>query len=183
MLSGLDDAAALTLDVLPADAAMDLFRVIAGPERVSAGSNVLAQIVDLCGHLPLAVRIVAARLKSRPALDIEDMAHELLHEHSLLRHLQDDDRSLAAVLALSYQSLPGPEQRMFADLGLIPGPDFDACAAACLTGTEIGAATELLDSLRQPQPANPEHGRALPFPRTRARLCWNADPDAGDSSG
>jgi tetratricopeptide (TPR) repeat protein/transcriptional regulator with XRE-family HTH domain len=147
MLTGLDDATTVALDVLPEAAAVDLFRAIAGPENAPAAGDALAGIVALCGHLPLALRIVAARLKSRPALTLADLTRELRHEHGRLRYLQDEDRNLTAAMSLSYQSLPSPEKRVFAQLGLIPGPDFDAYTAACLTETEIGATTDLLDSL------------------------------------
>jgi predicted HTH transcriptional regulator/tetratricopeptide (TPR) repeat protein len=147
LLSGLDDATTVALNVLPEAAAVDLFRAIAGPENAPAASDAVAQIVALCGYLPLALRIVAARLKSRPALTVADLTRELRHEHGRLRYLQDEDRNLTAAMSLSYQSLPGAEKSMFAQLGLIPGPDFDAYTAACLTETEISATTDLLDSL------------------------------------
>lgn len=146
-LRGLDDARARALNVLPEADANTLFRTVAGPERVSADAPALAEIITLCGHLPLAIRIIAARLAHRQALRVEDLARQLRHERGRLAHLQDEDRNISAVFGLSYRHLPDPEQHLFRYLALIPGPDFDAHAAANLTDTELDAAGRLLESL------------------------------------
>jgi tetratricopeptide (TPR) repeat protein len=146
-LFGLDDAYSIALDVLPEKDARTLFRAIAGPDRVSVDDPALAEVIDLCGRLPLAICVTAARLARRKALHIEDLAGQLRHEYSRLRHLQDEDRGPAAALAMSYERLGDDEQGMFRRLSLIPGPDFDAYAAANLTGTELEVTEQLLDSL------------------------------------
>jgi tetratricopeptide (TPR) repeat protein/DNA-binding XRE family transcriptional regulator len=147
LLPGLDDAQAIAVDVLPEPDAIALFRAIAGSGRIPANDAALTELVGLCGRLPLAVRMIAARLAYRDALRIEDLVEQLRHERGRLANLQDDHRSLTAVLAVSYDHLGDAEQRMFRLLGLIPGPDFDACAAANLAETDLGEATMLLDSL------------------------------------
>ena len=144
---GLDDAYTVGLDVLSRSEAIELFRRIAGPDRVAADDPALAAIVALCGHLPLAVRIIAARLAHRRALRVEDLVEQLRKEHNRLEYVQDEDRNMTAVFAMSYSNLPGREQDMFRHLGLIPGPDFDAFAAANLTGTDLHETKRLLDSL------------------------------------
>lgn len=146
-LRGLDDARALTLDVLPPEAAVALFRLVAGPQRVAADDPALTDIIKMCGQLPLAIRIAAARLAYRSALSPADLVSQLRHEHSRLRPLQDEDRNVAAVFALSYRNLPAAEQHLFRYLGLIPGPDFDIYAAASVAGIPADEADELLDSL------------------------------------
>ncbi|HEX5118199.1 MAG TPA: BTAD domain-containing putative transcriptional regulator [Pseudonocardiaceae bacterium] len=63
-LVGLDDAVHLSLPVLdPVDAAR-LFRDLAGDRAASADRPVVDRIVTLCGQLPLAIRITAARLRA-----------------------------------------------------------------------------------------------------------------------
>lgn len=146
-LRGLDDARALALEVLPEADAITLFRTVAGPDRVSADDPALAEIIALCGHLPLAVRIIAARMAYRKALRVEDLARQLRHERGRLAHLQDEDRNMTAVFALSYWHLPDLEQHLFRYLGLIPGPDFDAYAVANLIDAELDIAGRLLESL------------------------------------
>ena len=61
--------------------------------------------------------------------------------------LSDGDRDLSAVFGLSYQYLTTSQQSLFRRLGLIPGPDIDACAAASLSGADPDTASQLLESL------------------------------------
>jgi DNA-binding SARP family transcriptional activator len=146
-LTGLDDAHTLALDVLPHDEAVALLRRIAGQDRIPAQHPGADEAVALCGHIPLAVRIVAARLRHRRALGIEDVVQQLRCEHDRLALLQDEDRSLTAVFESSYRALPPGEQELFHRLGDVPGPDFDAYAAASLIDTDLRAAERLLESL------------------------------------
>ena len=146
-LSGLDDAYSLALDVLPEADAVTLFRAIAGPERVPVHDSGLAAIITLCGHVPLAIRIAAARLRHRPALTAQNLAQELREESTRLSALQDSERSVSAALDLSYQHLPSAAQHTFRYLGRIPGPDFDAYAVANLTDTDYDEARRSLETL------------------------------------
>jgi len=146
-LNGLDDARIIPLDTPPETEAITLFRTVAGHERVRADDPALGEIIGLCGCLPLAVRIIAARMSRRRALLIDDVLEELRDEHGRLADLQDEDRSITAVFGTSYRRLPEPERLMFQRLGLIPGPVFDAYAAAALTGTDLSTARRHLESL------------------------------------
>jgi DNA-binding SARP family transcriptional activator/tetratricopeptide (TPR) repeat protein len=146
-LNGLEDANMLPLDVMSEDDAAVLLRRVAGPGRVPAGHPSLAQLVELCGYMPLAVRMAGARLRHHRSLRIEDLVNELRDEHSRLEHLQDPDRTLATVFESSYASLAPAEQRMFRLLGLIPGSDLDVYAAAAVAGTDYRPAERLVESL------------------------------------
>jgi tetratricopeptide (TPR) repeat protein/transcriptional regulator with XRE-family HTH domain len=142
-LRGLDDAAPLSLGTLPDDKAIDLLCTAAGPPRLSADDPDLSRIVQLCGGLPLAIRITAAFMRDRPLLTAGDVLELLSDERERLA-LQSEDVSVRAAFDLSYWRLPEAEQRMFRRLGLIPGLDFDAHAATSLVG---GDARRLLESL------------------------------------
>ena len=146
-LTGLDDTHCVTLGVLAEPEAITLFHVIAGAGRVSADDPAVARVVTLCGRLPLAIRIAAARLRHQSSLTLDRLAAELDQEHQRLSRLTDDDRSLAVAFDLSYRRLPSRQQAMFLMLGLVPGPDVDAYGAAALTGTDLEAAAGTLDSL------------------------------------
>ena len=146
-LSGLEDVNTLTLGLLSEDEAITLLHKVAGPGRVYEGDPAAAELVALCGRLPLAVRITAARLRHHRSLGIDDVVAQLRDEHSRLDYLQDEERNLTAVLDLSYQELLEPEQRLFRLLGLVPGTDFDAYAAAGLAGVDHRTAERLLESL------------------------------------
>jgi tetratricopeptide (TPR) repeat protein/transcriptional regulator with XRE-family HTH domain len=143
-LRGLDDAEPLMLGTLPDDEAAALFRRTAGPERIAPDDPGLGRLVRLCGGLPLAVRITAAWLRHRPSLAVSDVLELLSDERERLARLRSEDLSVRAAFELSYGRLPDAEQRTFRRLGLIPGLDFDAHAAASLVG---GDAWRLLESL------------------------------------
>jgi DNA-binding SARP family transcriptional activator len=146
-LKGLDDAYVLALDVLPQADALELLRAVAGPERAAAEDPLLAEIVELCGRLPLALRIAGALLRHRPAWSPEHLAGLLRGQRHRIRMLSDGERDLGAVLDLSYRSLTPAQQSLFRSLGLLPGPDLDAYAAAALTGTDPADAAFLLEAL------------------------------------
>jgi len=147
-LTALDDADALALGALPPEKAARLFRVVAGPGRATADDPDVAEIAELCGHLPLAIRITAARLARRAELRLADLLRELRSEHRRLSQLADEERGVAAAFELSYRNLPVPAQRMFGYLGLIPGPDFDVLAVASLAGdADLAAVQRTVDVL------------------------------------
>ncbi|MEY9845610.1 DNA-binding SARP family transcriptional activator/tetratricopeptide (TPR) repeat protein [Streptacidiphilus sp. BW17] len=157
-LSGLDDAHLITLGTLTTAEAVVLLRRIAGEDRIPADAGpeaaeaadsqeAAAELVALCGHLPLAVRIAAARLRHERSLTVADLTRQLRDEQARFDHLADEDRSTAAVFELSYAALPEPEQRLFRRLGLIPGTEIDAVAAARLIAEDRRTAARLLASL------------------------------------
>ncbi|MGK4579902.1 BTAD domain-containing putative transcriptional regulator [Kitasatospora sp. HPMI-4] len=95
----------LTLDPLDAAEGRELLARLAGPERVAAEPRAAARIVHRCGRLPLALRVIGARLASRPAWSLELMADRLRFGHSRLDQLELDDLSVRGSLALTYESL------------------------------------------------------------------------------
>jgi tetratricopeptide (TPR) repeat protein len=146
-LVALDDARSLSLDVLsPADAAA-LFTRIAGADRIGGQPEEVDRVVSICGWLPLAVRIAAGRLRGRPSWRVRDLADQLIDHRAAVDRLDDGERSVLAALAVSVDDLPTDRRRMFRRLGLHPGPDIDAGAAAALDGVDLGRAETLLEDL------------------------------------
>ena len=143
----LDDALFLPLDVLPPFDALALFRQVAGPDRVAPNTPTLERIVELCGRLPLALRIAAAILRHRRALTLEQLAQRLEAAPSSLETFFDGDRNLATIFDLSYRSLRNHQQFAFRTLGLIPGTDIDVYAAAALLGRDLSETEQLLQDL------------------------------------
>ncbi|MBR7836814.1 tetratricopeptide repeat protein [Actinospica durhamensis] len=146
-LTGLDDAHSLAVDVLSETEAITLLRAVAGPGRLPDDDPALAELVGLCGNLPLAVRIIAAQLRHHRALSVADLVRRLREEPGGLDRFRDEDRDLAAVFDLSYTALPAAAQCMFRFLGQVPGSDFDGHTAAALAGVEPRTAERLLESL------------------------------------
>lgn len=141
-LVDLDAAHTVSLGVLSEVDSLGLLTSIAGPQ---ADLHAARAIVRLCGHLPLAVRIVGARWRTRPAWSPQDLVRRLT-EHRL-GELKAGARSVAGAFALSYQQLTADQQRLFRRLGLHTGEDWDVHLAAAVAGTTRAEAERLLDEL------------------------------------
>jgi DNA-binding SARP family transcriptional activator/tetratricopeptide (TPR) repeat protein len=146
-LKGLDESFPLPLGVLPPSDALALLRAMIGETCVGAGELVLAQIAELCGRLPLALRIAAALVRHRPGWSVGQLAGLLRDQRTRVGVLADGDRVLGAVFDLSYRTLPEAHRLLFRRLGLVPGPEVDAYAAAALADSDAGAAAGLMEDL------------------------------------
>jgi DNA-binding SARP family transcriptional activator/tetratricopeptide (TPR) repeat protein len=147
-LAGLDHVRALSLDVLPVPDAVRLFTHTVGAERLHGQPHeLLVELVALCGRLPLAIRIAAARMRSRRTWQLTDLLDRLRDRQNRLSELEVGQRSVTAALDLSYQDLSGAEQRTYRVLGLHPGADIDAYAAAALLHCTFKQAQRTLDGL------------------------------------
>ena len=146
-LPGLDDTHFLALDVLTGDEAISLLQKVVGPARIRSDDRAVPELIALCGHIPLAIRIVAARLRHHRSLSPADLVAELRAEAGRVSRLSDGERDLASVFSSSFRDLPSAERDVFRRLGLIPGPDFDVYCAANLIGENYRSAERLLESL------------------------------------
>jgi len=124
-----------------------LIEEVLGTTRVAAESEATAELVHLCGRLPLALRIVAARLRNRPRWTVEYMVDRLRDETRRLEELSAGERSVAASLRLSYQIMDEEHRIALRILGLHPGADIDVYAAAALLGTDRHDAENVLERL------------------------------------
>jgi DNA-binding SARP family transcriptional activator len=141
-----DGAAAMSLDVLSADDATALVTGVVG-QRAAAEPEAVAALVETCGRLPLALRIAAARLVSRPKWTVADLVERLREHRRTLPELTAGDRNVVASFLLSYDQLTVAQQRMFTLLGGLPGPDADAHGAAALADVSFHDARDLLEDL------------------------------------
>ncbi|GAB2965763.1 tetratricopeptide repeat protein [Amycolatopsis acidiphila] len=146
-LADLDGAQSLPLDVLRPAEALALLGRIAGADRVEAEPRQSARVVDLCGRLPIALTLAARRLRARPLWMVGTLADRLAADTRRLDELAGRNRAVRASFELSYRGLePGP-RRMFRLLGLHPGDDSTAWAAAALAGSSPDEAEVWLEHL------------------------------------
>ena len=146
-LTDLESAHTVSVDALPDDDAVALFARVLGDDRALVAAESAREVVRLCGYLPLAIRIVAARLRSRPTWTIDRLVDRLQAGQQRLTELAVGDRSVAAAFELSYRHLTAGRQLLFRLLGLHPGTEFDTYAAAALAGVEPDTAEQLLEDL------------------------------------
>lgn len=152
-LSGLvarDGADRATLALLSDDDAVDLLRTVISGHRPSDESQDLAELANLCARLPLALRIAAERAISRPWTSMRALIDDLRDESGLWDALtaeNGDSDAVRTVFAWSYRALPPEAGKLFRFLGLHPGPDFCAAAAATIADLSVAQTRRLLDSL------------------------------------
>ncbi|MFD4561034.1 tetratricopeptide repeat protein [Streptomyces sp. NPDC058469] len=145
-LPGLPGVRPVSLDVLPAEDAGALFAQRLGRGRDTDPADV-AEIVRICGHLPLAIEIAASRLLARPSWATSDLLRQLGGFGGHLAQLRDADRTLTHVFAVSYDALNAEQQLVFRRIGLHVGVDFRPPAIAALTGFSLETAERVLEEL------------------------------------
>jgi DNA-binding SARP family transcriptional activator/Tfp pilus assembly protein PilF len=183
-LAGVDHTHAVSLDTLPTDDAVTLFLETAGTGRVpDQPPALLTELVELCGRLPLAIRIAAARLRTRPTWKLSQLVALLRDEQHRLSELAAGERSVTAALDLSYQQLNPEQQRTYRLLGLHPGADIDGYATAALLDVAQPHASRMLDQLHDVHLLlEPAAGRYRFHDLTRAHAARTAARDQDEPS-
>jgi DNA-binding SARP family transcriptional activator len=145
-LIGLAGARLLELGLLPPADAVSLLGRVAGRGRLT-GDPAAGEIVRLCDHLPLAVRIAGSRLAARPGWSLARLAAALHDEDRRLDNLAADDVAIRASLEVSYRGLAPAHRRAFRLLALLDAHDFPAWAADAALATPPKVAEAYLESL------------------------------------
>ncbi|MEN3309015.1 MAG: hypothetical protein V7603_5217 [Micromonosporaceae bacterium] len=148
-LAAREGARRLRLDVLTEAEAGDLL-VSVLDDRARTEPAALAELAQACARLPLALRVAAANLAHQPEQQTIAGYVAELRAGNRLSALESDDDEQAAVRGafdLSYATLAPEERVLFRRLGLAPGPDVTAEAAAALVGGLRADAARLLDRL------------------------------------
>jgi DNA-binding SARP family transcriptional activator/tetratricopeptide (TPR) repeat protein len=148
-LAAADRARLLTLDVLSYDGAVGMLTARIGKSRADADPAAVGEIAALCGRLPLALAVAAARAEGRPGFPLAAVAAELQDGVWRLDALDagDPGSNVRAVFSWSYRQLSAEAARMFRLLGLHPGPDISVPAAASLAAVDEPGARRLLAEL------------------------------------
>lgn len=141
-LSGLTarhGARQLVLDALSERDARELLARYLGPERMAAEPGAIADLLEMCAGLPLAVRIVAARAEHNPTFPLAVLADELRDMTTLLDGLDAGDQraNLRTVLSWSVRTLSPQAASVFGLLGIAPGPESSLPAVASLIGQPV----------------------------------------------
>lgn len=130
-----DGAVPTAMDVLEEDEAQALLSRLLDGDRLRAEPEAAQQLAELCGYLPLALRIAAANLAASPRSTIDEYVQRLRVDR--LGKLRAGSDGVRAAFELSYIHLPADTRRLFRMLGLVPGPDFTAAAAARMCGGDL----------------------------------------------
>ncbi|MFD7610775.1 BTAD domain-containing putative transcriptional regulator [Streptomyces sp. NPDC059828] len=136
------------LSTLDQEDAHRLLVAALGAERVKPEEAAARRLAALCGYFPLALRIIAARLLTRPALGLADAAGWLADDPLARLSLADDPRlSVTRVLDAALDRLTPRLADAFVRAGSLPSAAFPAQDGVTALGTGAAEAEELLERL------------------------------------
>jgi tetratricopeptide (TPR) repeat protein len=144
-LAGLDLVTHLSVDVFTADEAAEFLTRAVAHIPVGADPRAVARIARRCGHLPLALGLVAGHIRSASGWTLTDHADRLDERHRDKRL----DTGVQVAVDLSYEHVSAAHQRLLRLVTLHPAQDFDAYAAAALTGGDLLTAGAHLSDLHR----------------------------------
>ncbi|MBC9713275.1 tetratricopeptide repeat protein [Streptomyces sp. TRM66268-LWL] len=141
-LLGLDEVPPVSLDVLTPEESAELLTRASGdgggPEgRLGRDPESTAEVLRLCGQLPLALRLAAARLRHRPGWTVG----------ILVERMAEGANEFDTAFAMSVRQLDHATGRFFRLLGLLPGETFDPYVAGALADLPPRTAREMLEDL------------------------------------
>lgn len=152
-LSTLAGATLCQLDTFTVDEGVELVTAAVG-QRVREEPDAARELVEQCGRLPLAIRIVAARLAARPFWPISQVSNRLARDGRQLDEIEHQDLSLRRTLGLSLAELSESEQELdrraaavLPRLTLLPGESFVALTAAAWLDLSERTTEDLLEHL------------------------------------
>lgn len=146
-LTGVPGARQLDLDVLGADDALALLRRVIGSGRVDRELESAGALVRTVGGLPLALRIIAARLAARPHWSLASMVHRLASERHRLDELAHGEMTVRASLSLTHDGLDPAARRLFGLLSLAEGTTLPGWLAGAVLDHGHPFPSDLLEPL------------------------------------
>jgi len=153
-LGALDPVSRFAVDVFRADEALRYLATAVPGIPAGSDPSAASRIARRCGHLPLALALVAGHMRAKPGWTLTDHADWLDERHDNRRL----DSGIELALDVSYRNLPAAEREFLRLIAPHPGQDFDARAAAALAGVDLPTAEARLHRLASDslvQPASP----------------------------
>ncbi|MEU8331548.1 BTAD domain-containing putative transcriptional regulator [Micromonospora sp. NPDC048839] len=162
LLTTLPGAEHIEVPLLEQADSVHLLDRIIGRERVAAEPEATDALVEMCAGLPLALRIVGARIAARPHRRIARLAERMRDERGRLDEMAADGLAVRVSVGVGYQALDPAARRAFRLLGFLGVPSFAEWLVAALIGGSLDDAEELLEQL-----ADARLVTALPDPTHR----------------
>lgn len=150
-LAAIEEAHLLPLGILAEPEARQMLTARVGAQRAAAEPAAAAELASLGKGLPLGLSVIAARAAARPRFPLAALAAELREAPDRLYTLDAGEltSSVRAALSWSARRLRPMAARMISVLGVHPGPDITARAAASLAGMALCESRAALDELSQ----------------------------------
>ncbi len=179
-LAAFDNLGHQALGLFDLDESVALLRSVVGSPRVAAEPDQAVRVAELCGRVPLAVRLAATRLVARPHWGLGRLVEQLADEHLRLDTLTVGDRAIRASLELSSRSLGPSTRSLFHLLGALTDTDLPGWVAGPLLDRPRPESDEALEQLVESRLVDVE-GSAAPrygmhvLVRLYARECAPTD--------
>lgn len=144
-----EGAELVDLDPLGPEDAVELLRTRLGEDRMRAAVPFVDDLIENCGGLPMALGIMAARIKERPSQALAGMARQLRQKATRLRSLDlgSESQSVRLQLERSYKLLPPPAADLLWQLTVHPGPTVSWAALRALGIHGIDSVSDAVDEL------------------------------------
>ncbi|MDX2702347.1 tetratricopeptide repeat protein [Streptomyces sp. PA03-6a] len=141
-LLGLEEVPPVSLDVLTPQESTELLARASGEPggsdgRLAREPQAAAEVLRLCGNLPLALRLAAARLRHRPGWTVA----------ILVERMAEGPTEFDTAFAMSVNQLDRAQRRLFRLLSLLPGSTFDEYVAAALADVPLRDTRVMLEDL------------------------------------
>ncbi len=146
-LTGLPGTHRITLDILDTDSALELIGNVVGRERVIRELEAAKALISTVGGLPLALRILAARLAARPHWSLASMLGRLADERRRLDELAHGEMTMRASLSLTHDGLGRPQRQLLCLLSLARGSTLSGWLAGALLDDQHPQPSDLLEPL------------------------------------
>ncbi|MFF5428131.1 MULTISPECIES: BTAD domain-containing putative transcriptional regulator [unclassified Streptomyces] len=146
-LTALPGAHRVELDVLDEDRALELLARIIGADRVAGEAVAAEALVRTVGRLPLALRIVAARLAARPHWTLASMVQRLADERNRLDELTHGEMTMRASLSLTYEGLAPEDRGLLRLLSMAQAPTLPSWLAGALLDDRRPFPSDLMEPL------------------------------------
>jgi DNA-binding SARP family transcriptional activator/tetratricopeptide (TPR) repeat protein len=150
-LTALPGAHLAEIGLMPEAEAFKLLERAAGARRVGTEPEHTRRLIQLCGGLPIALRIAGLRLASHPHWSMSTLVDLLADERYRLDELSHGDVAVRPLLTVVHDSLTSRAQQLFGLLGSLALHDFTALTAAAALDTDVREAASLLDELAEAQ--------------------------------
>jgi tetratricopeptide (TPR) repeat protein/transcriptional regulator with XRE-family HTH domain len=147
VLSGLESVTRMLLDELRPVDSSGLLASIIGRARADAEPEAVRRVAELCGNLPLALRIAGNRLATRPSWRVDALVRQLDDERRLLNALTAGDLEVRSAFEVSYRQCDAESRSVFRRLSLVAGHEVAVDVAAALCAVEPDSVEHQLEEL------------------------------------
>ncbi|WP_091226086.1 helix-turn-helix domain-containing protein [Microbacterium sp. 3J1] len=144
-LSGLERIHRLRIDPLAQSESEVLLASLA--PTLNAGDPHTRELAQLCGRIPLALRVAGNRLATRPDWSAEDLLFRLRNADTRLDTLRAGDLEVKNAVDLSYELLSESARSLFGVCSLLDGSTFSADLPAAILQVSQRTAEHSLDEL------------------------------------